>query len=102
MTAQVSLTIVAARQLEQELLDYLSEQRDLVSAFTVAAAQGHGVGVVLPSTAEQVKGRAERIVIVLVLEPAAAQELLKRLKAAYAGANLAYWITPLLEFGVIQ
>ena len=38
----VCLTLIAARKLREELFDYLSEQRDLVSGFTASDGAGHG------------------------------------------------------------
>ena len=54
MTAEfVCLTLIAARSLRDELFDYLSEQRDLVSGFTASDAAGHG-----PDVRLQTSGRA--------------------------------------------
>ena len=56
--ARVCLTLVAGRELRQELFDYLSEQTDLVPGFTASDAAGHGPTIRLHSAAERVKGRA--------------------------------------------
>ena len=62
MTVQsVCLTLIAARSLREELFDYLSEQRDLVSGFTASDGAGHGPTVQLQTTAEQVKGHADEV-----------------------------------------
>jgi hypothetical protein len=98
----VCLTLIAARKLREELFDYLSEQRDLVSGFTASDGAGHGPAVQLQTTAEQVKGHADEVLVRTILERQDAARLLARLKPAFAGARLVYWIMPVMEFGVID
>lgn len=98
----VCLTLIAARKLREELFDYLSEQRDLVSGFTAAEGAGHGPTVALHSTAEQVKGHADEVLVRTILEKQDAARLLARLKIAFTGTRLVYWIMPVTEFGVID
>lgn len=97
----VCLTLIAARNLREELFDYLSEQRDLVSGFTASDGAGHGPAVRLQSTAEQVKGHADEVLVRIILERRDAAQLLARIKTAFAGTRLLYWIMPVTEFGVI-
>ncbi|UZE46780.1 DUF3240 family protein [Rhodopseudomonas sp. P2A-2r] len=98
----VCLTLIAARRLREELFDYLSEQRDLVSGFTASDGAGYGPTVRLHSTAEQVKGNADEVLVRIILERPDAAQLLARLKTAFAGTRLVYWIMPVIEFGVID
>jgi len=98
----VCLTLIAARSLRDELFDYLSEQRDLVSGFTASDAAGHGPDVRLQTSAEQVKGHADDVMVRTVLQPQDAARLLERLKMAFAGSRIVYWIMPVSEFGVID
>lgn len=98
----VCLTLVAGRSLRDELFDYLSEQRDLVSGFTASDAAGHGPDVRLQTSAERVKGHADELIVRTILLPQDAAQLLERLKAAFAGSRIVYWITPVSEFGVID
>jgi hypothetical protein len=103
MTVQsVCLTLIAARSLREELFDYLSEQRDLVSGFTASDGAGHGPTVRLQTSAELVKGHADEVMVRTILERQDAARLLARLKTAFAGARLVYWIMPVMEFGVID
>ena len=103
MTVQpVCLTLIAARKIREELFDYLSEQRDLVSGFTASDGAGHGPTVRLQTSAEQVKGHADEVMVRTILERQDAARLLARLKTAFAGARLVYWIMPVMEFGVID
>jgi hypothetical protein len=98
----VCLTLVAARRLREELFDYLSEQRDLVPGFTASDGAGHGPTVRLHSTAEQVKGHADEVLVRIILERQDAARLLARLRTAFTGTRLVYWILPVTEFGVID
>lgn len=98
----VCLTLIAARQLREELFDYLSEQRDVVSGFTASDGAGHGPTVRLQTAAEQVKGHADEVLVRIILQRQGAERLLARLKTAFAGTRLVYWIMPVMEFGVID
>ena len=98
----VCLTLIAARSLRDELFDYLSEQCDLVSGFTASDAAGHGPDVRLQTPAELVKGHADELMVRTILQAQDAAQLLERLKTAFAGSRIVYWIMPVSEFGVID
>ena len=98
----VCLTLIAGRSLRDELFDYLSEQRDLVSGFTASSAAGHGPDVRLQTSAERVKGHADELMVRTILRAQQAAQLLERLKTAFAGSRIVYWIMPVTEFGVID
>ena len=103
MTADlVCLTLIASRQFRQELFDYLTAQSDLVSGFTASDAAGHGTTVRLLTPAERVKGHADQVLVRIVLAKPDAEQLLVRLKAAFAGSQLVYWIMPVVGFGVVD
>jgi len=103
MTARpVCLTLIAACSLREELFDYLSGQRDLVPGFTASDAAGHGPTVRLHSSAEQVKGHADQVLIRIVLGRKDAAQLLVRLRTTFSGARLVYWIMPVIESGVVD
>ena len=100
--ARVCLTLVAGRELRQELFDYLSEQTDLVPGFTASDAAGHGPTIRLHSAAERVKGRADRVMVRIILEDQAAGRLIERLRTVFKGTHLMHWTTPVARFGVID
>lgn len=103
MSAQlVCLTLIAARSLREELFDYLSEQSDLASGFTASDVAGHGPDVQLQTSEEQVKGHADELMVRTILQAQDASQLLERLKTAFAGSRMVYWIMPVSEFGVID
>ena len=101
-TELVCLTLTAALSLRDELFDYLGEQRDLISGFTASDAAGHGPDVRLQTPAEQVKGHADEVLVRAILLEQDAALLLGRLKTAFTGSRLVYWIMPVSEFGVID
>ena len=101
-TEFVCLTLIAARSLRDELFDYLGEQRDLISGFTASDAAGHGPDVRLQTPAEQVKGHADELMVRIILQAQDAAQLLERLKTAFAGSRMVYWIMPVSQFGVID
>jgi hypothetical protein len=98
----VCLTLVSARSLRDELFDYLGEQRDLASGFTASDVAGHGPDVRLQTSAERVKGHANELMVRTILPAQDAARLLERLKTAFAGSRMIYWIMPVFEFGVID
>ena len=98
----VCLTLIAPRSLRDELFDYFSEQRDLVSGFTASDVAGHGPDVRLRTSTEQVKGHADELMIRTILAGQDAVRLLERLKRAFVGSRMVYWITPVTEFGVLE
>lgn len=98
----VCLTLIAGRSLHDELLDYLNEQRDLVTGFTAVDAAGHGPDVRLQTSAERVKGHADELMVRTILQAHDAARLLERLNTAFAGSRIVYWIMPVMEFGVID
>ncbi|MBX9646289.1 MAG: DUF3240 family protein [Xanthobacteraceae bacterium] len=98
----VCLTLIAARKLREELFDYLGEQRDLVSGFTATDGAGHGPTVQLHTTSERVKGHADEVLVRIILAKQDAARLLARLKTAFGGTRLVYWVMPVADFGVID
>ena len=98
----VCLTLVAARRRRDELFDFLSEQSDLVSGFSASDCAGFGPTVRLPSAPEQVKGHADQVLVRIILEKPQADQLLSRIKTAFAGTRLVYWIMPVTEFGIMD
>jgi hypothetical protein len=100
MTAYVCLTLVADREIQQDLFDYLSEQAPLVAGYTASEAEGHGSTARLHSIAEQVKGRANRVLIRMILDEQVADQLIQQIMRVFAGTHIVYWTTPTLQFGV--
>lgn len=99
---QVCLTLILSRQFRDELFDFLGEQTDLVKGFTAGDAAGHGAGLRLHTSSERVKGHADQIVVWIVLQGSDTALLIDRLRTAFSGTKLVYWIVPVTEVGVID
>jgi hypothetical protein len=73
-----------------------------VPGFTASEDAGHGPEVRLHSAAERVKGRADRILVRIIMEEEAAGRLIERLKTQFTGTHLMHWTMPVASFGVID
>jgi hypothetical protein len=93
------LTLVCHKSLEERLVDHMLEHPQWVHGFTVTHAEGHSQKEHLPSVLEQVRGRSLRIEIRSVMNLEDARALIAHLKAEEKNPEVAYWITPITEFG---
>lgn len=95
----VQLTLVAPSQLEEALVEGLLAHPELATGFTVARAEGHGTRADTLSVQEQVRGRADRCEVQVVLEADQARALVDGLKAVLPTREIMYWIVPVTEIG---
>lgn len=93
------LTLVCHRSLEERLVDQLLEHPQWVRGFSLTRIEGGSQKEKLPSMLEQVRGRSQRVQIVTVMNLDDANELIAHLKQEEANPEIAYWITPVIEFG---
>ena len=93
------LTLVCHRSLEERLVDHFLEHPEWVRGFSLTRIEGGSQKEILPSMLEQVRGRSQRIQIVTVMNLSDANALIAHLKRAEANPEIAYWITPVIEFG---
>lgn len=93
------LTLVCHESMEERLVDYLLERPDLVTGFSATRIDGNSQSEALQTMAEQVRGRSRRFEINVVMNLEDAQTLLAHLKEDEPNHDVAYWITPVLEFG---
>lgn len=93
------LTIVLPKSFEEDLVDHLLEHPEWVPGFTTADVNGHGRTVAYRGSAEEVRGRVARVQVQIVLEQEHAEPLITHLKENLHSAEIAYWITPVGEFG---
>jgi len=94
------LTLIAPMQLEDALVDWLLDY-DPDMLFTSQALDFHGVAHDELDTAEQVTGRQRRLAIQLQVSHETARDVRSRLAAAFRRAGLRYWISPVVESGVL-
>ncbi len=93
------LTLVCHRSLEERLVDHLLEHPEWVRGFSMTRMEGGSQKEKLPSMIEQVRGRSQRVQITTVMNLDDAQALIADLKHEEANPEIAYWITPVIEFG---
>jgi hypothetical protein len=93
------LTLAVPEHLEEEMLDLLLTHDDLVSGFSVHAAEGLGAGAPLHTTLERVRGRSRRRMITLLLRHEQVDDLLDRLRLHITTPDIAWWTTPVTGFG---
>lgn len=93
------LIIVLPKIFEEDLVDHLLAHPEWVSGFTTREVSGHGHAVAYHAVAEQVRGRAARVQVEIVLDQAHAAPLLAHLRENLHSAEIAYWLMPVIEFG---
>lgn len=93
------LTIVLPQVLEESMVDHLLQHPEYAPGFTTTQVEGHGQSVTRYGIAEEVRGRTRRVQIQVILNGADASLLIAHLKEALPNREVAYWITPVIEFG---
>lgn len=93
------LTLALPQTLEEEALDLLLAHPEWVDGFSVVLAEGHGRQVQLPSVMEQIRGRARRCLVTVLMRQADTAALLQALQQAFPHPQAAWWTTPLTGFG---
>lgn len=98
---ECTLNLLTLCELEHALIDYLLDYRsDLV--FISHGVDYHGLPDAELAPAEQVTGRQQRLLISIQLSADEAQALAHELSRVFQGADIRYWITPVLNAGVLQ
>jgi hypothetical protein len=92
------LTLNVSPALEDAIVDWLLGQ-GLEQGFSTCHVDGHGSDHERLSIAEQVRGRQHRVEFRLVLEPESAQRMLAVLQTDFAGADVFYFLMPVLNSG---
>ena len=93
------LTLVCHRSLEARLIGHLIEHPEWVNGFSMFNMEGHSQKEKLPSIMEQVRGHSQRVTLQTVMNLDDAQALIAHLKYEENNPEMAYWITPVIEFG---
>jgi hypothetical protein len=95
----VQLNLVAPDSLEDDLLDVLLAHPEWAAGFTLLRAEGHSLLTADASAQERVRGRARRVALQIVLDPEQARALLTSLGRRLPKPEVAWWLTPVLDFG---
>jgi hypothetical protein len=93
------LTLVYPVAAEDRIIDFLLDLTPSLPGFTSWRAEGHGASFEESSTREQVRGRIERKMLVMVLDRARLADLLAELRTGCAIPDLAYWVERVESFG---
>lgn len=104
MTADASpydclLNVAFAAELEEEFIDLLRSHPQLVSGFTLMPAEGFGSGARLHTAMEQVRGRARRRLLQVLLAHDRIEPLLAALRARLPSEEILWWTVPVSGFG---
>jgi len=95
------LTLIAAPSLEDALVDWLLVQDD-ISGFSSSSIDGHGSRESGMSLMEQVTGRQKRVQFLIHTDITVAERLIEKLKTQFLGAQLHYYVTPIIMYGAIE
>lgn len=99
MNRNVCLTLILPETLEEETIDHLLRHPEWVGPFVAGSVDGHGAPEHIASIGEQVRGRAHRIRIDVLLAAADGQRLIDHLHEEMRGAAIDWWLTPVLATG---
>lgn len=95
------LTLLLPRELESRLVDQLLQHPHWVGPFTTHRVDGHGDPDGVSSAAEQVRGRAERVRTVILMDARHVGELLDELRRELPTPQVTWWLSPVLDSGTL-
>ncbi|SDD75398.1 DUF3240 family protein [Aquimonas voraii] len=97
--SMVQLVLAYPRPAERQLLAELLDLEPGMGGFTTLLAEGHGSGFARASVQEQVRGRADRGLLLAVMPRETAERLLAGLRERLPSNEIAWWILPVESFG---
>lgn len=95
----VRLTLVFPPALEARLVDGILAADPALPGFTTLAGAGHAGDLARASPREQVRGKVDRRLLVLVLPRERVAALLTELAPGLPPGQVAWWLEPVLAFG---
>lgn len=101
-TPDCCLTMIVPKSLEEEVIDLMLAHPEWVSGFSVTQTEGTGRSVRFRTVGEHVRGRSRRVQLQLVISQEDARSLLDAVHAAFPRREIAYWMTPVIEFGRLE
>jgi len=94
-----SLKLILPRALEARILDRLMQHPQWVGPFTTQRVEGHGDPEGIASAREQVRGRAERVQIEILMDARHVAELLQDLRSEFPSREVIWWLSPVGSSG---
>lgn len=93
------LTLSYPNALEEHIVGHLLDHPEWVEGFSTLHIEGHGKLSKGSAAAELVRGRAGRRYAQIVMNTDDARALVTHLRQALPSREVAYWLTPVIEFG---
>jgi hypothetical protein len=91
------LTLIFQKDVEEDIIDFMLEH--LKQGFHTSSIEGHGHDAELATLKEQVRGRAGKTRMDIVMEESDADTLLADIRNAFPGIRIAFWTSPVNAFG---
>lgn len=101
MKRNICLHLVLPKSLEEPVIDHLLRHPAWVGPFVTHPADGHAAPEHISSEAERVRGRAKRVKIEILMAHDHSRQLLAQLQADLPGADLSWWLSPVLDSGAL-
>lgn len=98
LTQQVLVVVTSPPALESQLVDWLLIEEG-GAGFSSSVIHGHSTRHDHLSVAEQVSGRQRRLQFQIQLDTSRQGAFLESLEANFGGADLHYWVLPVLAGG---
>jgi hypothetical protein len=96
---KILLTLTVPAALEEDTVGFLLVHPEWAAGFTTLTAFGHGASKHSRSTAEEVSGRVMKTQFQIVTDEASARALVAKLKTQSRTPGLAWWMSPVNDFG---
>jgi hypothetical protein len=96
----ICLSLLGSPELEEKVLDHLLFSPH-TQTFTSQACASHGGCTTDFDASEQVLGRANAVLIQVLLDSDKTEPLLDDLKRLFPGSGLRFWLTPVLQEGYL-
>lgn len=93
------LTLIAPRELEDDLIELLLDMQPALPGFTTAPVAGHGEGFAQASVHECVRGRIRRLQLWMVLPADDAQRVVAMIAARLPHSRISWWLEPVEAMG---
>jgi hypothetical protein len=101
MKRDTCLNLLLPKALEGRVIDHLLGHPEWIGPFVAHPADGHGAPEQIASDAERVRGRAARVKIEILLAHGHVDDLLNDLRADLPSADIAWWLSPILDSGTL-